>query len=221
MKIGMSIANSCLLTFGLAALTSVATAASVTDRDPSGETADYVLDHSSSRTSNMVQDGSLHASVGSYDPSGQSGPTYDVSIDYSLKVLFLGWQRGTETMAIDAAYFTPDFMAQLREDGTYTGAKFKMRWLSFQDVSTLDGNAYQHCDRIYIYDIDAGFNAPIARLARALLRPAGAPLDAAIDDLEIYADIVDGVPVLGAVKLDVTGRYRGVNIKAGADYQAP
>ncbi len=195
-------------------------AARADDRDPTGERADYVLDHDAARTSSLVQDGSM---TGVVNGPSADGLTYEVQLDYNFKLRLLGNQAGTEHMPIDNAYFTPEFMEQLRISGEYTGAKFKVRWLNFEDARTLDRHFYPHCDRILIYDIDAKADLPLVRVAQGLLiGAAGGPTpDAQLDDMEIRADIFYGVPVLGAVKLDITGKYSGLDVKAGADYKAP
>lgn len=202
-------------------LTAAATAALAEDRNPVGERANYELDHSAARTSSMVQEGTMSAVV---NGANDGGLTYDVQLDYRFKVRIVGMQTGSEHMPIDNAYFTPEFLEQLRNQGTYVGEKFKVRWLNFEDATTLDGHFYAHCDRILIYDIDAKADLPFALVAQRLLVGAGGGdphTDASLENMEIKADIFYGVPVLGAVKLDVTGKFLGQNVKAGADYHSP
>ncbi len=197
----------------------VASVATAQARDPVGERADYVLDRAASRTSSMVVEGALTAHVDSFD---EGAAAYNSSIDYAFKIRFLGWQRGTQGLAVDAAYFTPEFMVALRESGEYRGEKFDVRWLGYVNARTMEGGNYPHCDEILIYNIDQGFEGSFAQIARNLIaNAAGAQPTDTIDDLTIRAAIFQGVPVLGAVKLDITGKYNGTNIKAGADYDAP
>jgi hypothetical protein len=173
------------------------------DRNPIGERANYVLDHSSSRTSSMILDGTMTSVV---NGASGDGTGYVVQLDYRMKLRLLGTKSGSKSMAVDTAFFTPEFLVQLRNQGSYVGAHFKVQWLGYEDATTSDGRFYQACDKVRIYDIDTA--APFS-------------FGDDIDDMQIKADIYYGVPVLGAVKLDVSGKYAGQNVKMGVDYRAP
>ena len=220
MRVRSSFANLCSIFAFVAATTAAAQA-----RNPVGERADYILDRDPARTSSMVQEGTMTAYVRAFVPPENGGPAYDSAIDYAFKIRFLGWQRGTETMSIDDDYFTPEFMVNLRANGEYHGDKFDVRWLGYVDAHTLEGIDYPRCDDILIYNIDQGFHSPFVAVAQGLLARAagvrGAVPNDTIENLEIRAAIFAGVPVLGAVKLDVSGQYQGTDVKAGADYDAP
>lgn len=170
------------------------------DRNPVGETADYKVDRDSDRTSSMVTGGSLSSEVTESLPTDGSGPAYRTTIDWSLRLQVIGERHGTRNVKVPAAYFTPEFMADLRQNGTYVGSDFKVDYLGVEDADTMNGAHYSNCDKIRIYDL-----------------PDDSSND--ITDMEIVADVSEGVPVLGAVKMDMTGKYRGQRIKVGADYQ--
>ena len=170
-------------------------------RNPAGETASYEVDTDRGRTSREIRDGEMHASVGDHHQNPTDGATYDVVIDYSFRTLTMGRQSGNTTVHIPDQYFSQSFIEDLRRNGEWHGPQFSLRYLGVSDVSTMNGHLYPACDGILIYDI----------------RDAGSD----VDDLEITAQVTPGVPVLGAVKLDVSGRYRGIPLKAGADYLAP
>ncbi len=193
---------------------------SVEDRDPVGESAYYKLDRTASRTSSLIQSGELTTHVTRALPDDGSGPAFEVNIDYTFRIQLLGTRTGTETVNVPAAYFTPEFMMNLRQTGHYESAKFKVDHEGYADAVTMDGHHYAHCDKVKIYDIQQGFDdGGVIAVAKSLLDVGGAGPDDQIDNLVIHAQIFEGVPVLGAVKLDVSGRYSGMNVKAGADYQ--
>lgn len=181
-------------------------------KDPVGQKAHYQLDTDPTRTSSMIQSGTIDATVGALHADAQP-PAYEVQIAYSFDVSFMGLEEGTKTELVDTTYFTPEFMENLRQTGHYESADFKAKYLGVEDAKTLDGNTYPHCDRVQLYDIKqgsalSGFIQSIFAFERA-----------DIQDLVIVGDIFPGVPVLGAVKLDASGTYDGMAIKAGGDYQ--
>jgi hypothetical protein len=190
-------------------------------RDPVGESAYYVVDRASSRTSSLVLSGNLTATIAQYNPDAEP-PTYDANIDYTLKLQFLGTRTGSIAMSVDEAYFSTDFLEKLRADGEFVGAKFKVRHLGYADARTKDGHTYPNCDKVLIYDIDTSSSgsAPFLGLATSLLARSGVAGEE-LEDLQITAHIAPDVPVLGAVKLDVAGKYQGTSVRAGADYQTP
>ena len=53
----------------------------------------------------------------------------------------------------------------------------------------------------------------------ALLAPAF--YEETIEDMVIVAHVAENVPVLGAVKIDMSGVYQGMDVKVGGDYFAP
>ena len=189
-------------------------------RDPIGEKAPYQLDRNGSRTTSMVTAGVALASVTEFLPDHEQGPSYNVNLDYDITVQFYGRQTGSAKWAFAADFFDSEFMARLRESGTYETPDYKIRHEGFADVRNLDGSVYPNCDKILIYDVKipdkykleqiiygaAGFN-PVAM---------GNP---PVEDLQIRAHIFTGVPVLSAVKLDLSGVVQGMPAKAGFDYK--
>jgi hypothetical protein len=184
-------------------------------RDPSGESASYTLDHDSARTSSEIESGTMTATVGAHT-DGTDGPAYDVDVNYDFDIVFVGKESGTKTVGVPDEYFTPEFAARLRATGHYESPKFKIDYLGQENATTLDGHTYPGCDRIKIYDIKD--TAPVRAIAAAMLR---VPQLSSIENLVILGDIYQGVPVLGAVKLDVSGDYEGMHLIAGGDYVAP
>jgi hypothetical protein len=190
------------------------------DRDPTGESAHYTVDRASARTSGLVLGGELTASVTGLRGDLPGGPAYEGKIDYTFRIQFMGTRTGTEIVNLPVAYFTDQFMADLRANGSFEGPTFKVQHLGYADAANMDGGRYPNCDKIRIYDIQQEASLEIVRIAKALLIVNPAEADG-IDDLVIVGHIFQGVPVLGAVKLDVSGKYSGMNVKAGADFDAP
>jgi hypothetical protein len=198
--------------------TAGASSASAQGRDPVGETASYKVDRASSRTSSFVRSGDMQAEVVRYLPD-ETPPAYETTIDYSLNTI-VGRRSGTVRLPVEEAYFTPEFLEMLRQNGEYTSPHFKLRHMGYADARNMDGGVYPQCDKVLIYDLDVRYTSelPIAKLAQALV---GNDRGEVLEDMEILAHIYPGVPVIGAVKLDVTGKYQGQNVKAGADYEMP
>lgn len=207
----------------MAAIGLFATAA-FADRNPVGEMADYQLDRNPSRTSNLIQSGTLKAQVTQMKTTDDGSTVYEAKIDYSFRITLIGNRSGTEFVDAPTSFFTEEFLQELRQTKHYESPQFKIDHLGFADVTTLDGHRFPNCDKLKIYDIDQGNRSPLVQLARDLVRsaaPESATTDDTIEDLVLNTHIYYGVPVLGAVKLDVSGKYSGINIKAGADYKTP
>ena len=190
-------------------------------RDPMGEVADYKIDRASARTTGMIQSGNMKAVVNSYLPDHADGPSYNVQIDYTLRIQFMGTRTGTQAVTVPETYFTPEFMQDLRASGEYISDSFKVQHMGYADARTLDGGVYPNCDKIRIYDVQTKSNGLI-RLADDILKASeGIEPTAGFEDMVIIAHIKDGLPVLGAAKIDVSGVYDGMRVKAGADYERP
>jgi hypothetical protein len=190
-------------------------------RDPIGEVADYKVDRASARTSGLIQSGVMKAAVTTYQPDHADGPSYEMQIDYTFRIQFVGTRSGTEVVTVPEVYFTPEFMQELRDNGEYITDSFKVQHLGYADARNLDGGFYPNCDKIKIYDVQKPNNG-LVRMADRLLK-TGDPIDpdAGFEDMVIVAHIKEGLPVLGAAKIDVSGVYDGMRVKAGSDYERP
>lgn len=183
-----------------AALSSLAFA-----RDPLGERAPYALDHDRARTSSVVRSGTMSVSVDSVNLDDQARPLYKAVISYDFHVTLVGDQQGTQSLTAYEDFFAEDFLELLRANGHYESPTFKMDYLRQETVRTLDGRVYPNAYIVRIYDI--------------VTEPGDGDLNIAeIENLVVVAAMVPNVPAIGAAKLDITGRYNGLNIKAGSDY---
>lgn len=191
-----------------------------TPRDPIGERAGYQLDRNSSRTTSMIQSGSAKASVTEFIPDHEQGPSYNVNLDYDIVVQFYGRQNGTAKWVFSQDFFDPDFMAKLRENGVYETPDYKLRHEGYADARNLDGGVYPKCDKVLIYDIKIPDKEKLEQIiyAAAGMNPT-AMGNPPVEDLQLRAHIFAGVPVLSAVKLDLSGVVQGMPAKAGFDYK--
>jgi len=182
-------------------------------RDPLGEEAFYDLDKS--RSHNMIRSGKVDSIIATYNPHAEGGPAYEYHLNYEFVVKLLGKQKGTEIFEIPAEYFSPQFMEELRETGYYESPQFKLEYLYVESTTTMNGLYYEDCDRVRFYDFkESETSMDFASVLVGNDRSWGR---GSIEDLEIKAHIYYGVPAIGAVKLDITGKSNGRGIFAGAD----
>lgn len=184
-------------------------------KDPLGQVANYDIDKNPARTSSMIKSGTVKVSVVKFNESTSVGPSYDVNIDYKFKISLMGDQNGTEQVAVEKEFFTEEFLIKLRKEKHYEGAYFKADHLGFADAKNMDGKFYPNCDKILLYDMKEPPHAMTDLLASALDVPR-----ADIQDLKALVHIFPGIPVLGGVKIDVSGVYSGMNVKAGGDFNS-
>jgi hypothetical protein len=196
------------------------TPVSAASRDPLGERAPYQLDKARARTTSMIESGSAEAIVTEYLPNHERGPSYNIDLNYDFVVQFYGHQKGTSKWVFAKEFFEPAFMANLRATGSYITPDYKIRHEGYADAQNKDGILYPHCDVILIYDvvIPEEKNAISSILEAAAGMNPNAKDNPQIEDLKIRAHIFAATPVLGAVKLDLSGVTQGMSVKAGFDY---
>lgn len=184
-----------------------------------GQKADYKLDKDPKRTTSLLKKGTFQAVIKGYHPNADGGPAMEVALDYRFDVEFMGEQKGVETGLLDYEYFTEEFLIKLRKEGKYESDNFKAIHQGYKDAKTLQGKTYPHCDVILLYDIkDSVLRSGLGSFLASIIQ---AENQSDIKDMKVLAHLYPGIPVLGAVKIDVSGKYSGMAIKAGADYQTP
>jgi hypothetical protein len=187
---------------------------------PVGEKAAYKLDRSRERTTSMITAGEFLAEVKEFLPEGDAGPVYRTQLDYDITVSVMGSRKGSQDIDAPAEFFTPEFMVKLRAEGELQYPQFKIRHLGYEDATTMEGSAYPRCDKVFIYDIKTeGAENGFLNMVRAFAGKA--PGGTQIKDLEITAWMNPQIPVLDAVKMDITGNVDGYDFKAGVDYVNP
>lgn len=213
MRLSLSLLSLCWFLLGAAS----------ENRNPVGEYAYYKLDRNGARTSGMFTRGEFETKV-THELLNENGKVFQVKLDYSLTVQFMGTQTGSELIDVPAEYFSEEFLQQIRQTGTYETEDFKVRHMGFADARNMDGEFYANCDKLLFYDIEtsqsSGMRGMLFKGVQAAYADAGfvPPTDGDIENLKLLVHVKYGLPVLGGVKLDVSGVYRGMNLKAGADY---
>jgi len=188
--------------------------------DPLGQSANYNIDKDPKRTSSMLKSGTIKISVPQEGKDQSKGPAYLVKIDYKFNVALMGDYAGSKETQIEKEYFTEEFLKELREKGHYEGQYFKADHMGYADAKNLDGKFYPHCDKILLYDLKEPASLNLFKdLLTTIVDPNFGDRED-IQDLKVLTHIFVGVPVLGAVKVDVSGIYEGMNVKAGGDYIA-
>ena len=184
-------------------------------RNPVGEKAHYQIDTNRARTSGVVRNGTVDATVESESETG-----FSVKIDYDINVVLQGRQQGSQALEVPKDFFTPAFLIGLRERGTYVSEQFKVKHEGYADAANMDGHRYAHCDKLKIYDIktEQDFWAVELLAAAGDAQSYSGDAPSPIQDLIINVMVFEGVPVLGGVKIDMAGKYNGMNVKVGADY---
>ena len=200
-------------------------------RNPQGEQAGYKLDRNRDRTSSMIMKGKLDFSVGAlHTVAGKDA--YQSSLTYDLQILMAGKQKGTKSIDIPSDYFSPEFLQHLRDAGQVDEGSFKLKYLGKADVVTQTGARYPNCDKILAFDIkmekDSDFNTILNRtLARAYwveeTTESYVPEEdiLSVQDVQVVLHVSSEIPVLGAARIDISGKTRGMDLKAGFDYVAP
>lgn len=194
-------------------LISLCSAISMATPEIVGQKARYNLDKDPKRTSSMIKNGTVDASVTQHLAT-EAPPSYEVKLDYKFNIQLIGPSEGSNLEKLDAYYFDPEFLENLRKNKFYEGTNFKAEHKGFADAKNLDGKVYKNCDVVLLYDITQ------VTLANTLFSFA-ANNGEEIQDLKVLVHIYPGIPVLGGVKIDASGKYNGMNVKAGGDYISP
>lgn len=177
-----------------------------------GQKAEYALDKDPKRTLSMVKSGTMTVSLAEFLPGAPQGPMYEMDFEYRFQVNFLGTYEGMEKMHLDEAFFTAQFLEDLRKNGHYSGAYFKADHKGYADAKNLDGKIYPHCDKVLLYELRD--SSAIQGMLSGLLG-----IDRAeIKNAKFLLHLSPGIPALGSAKIDVTGVSHGTNFKVGGDY---
>ena len=168
--------------------------------DPLHQKACYKLDRDPARTTQQLTGGHGEVTVDELTTAADGSKQYTVALRYNFDVALFGWQQGTMSFHVPAAYFTPAMLPQLRAGHALETPGFDLAWVDQGTVTTLDGVTATNADRVHVSNL--------------------VPLDpdTNFSDLDMLAYLVTGVPSLGAIKIDMTGKMYGFPFKAGIDY---
>ena len=208
-----------LLTLVLAAALSVP-AMAFEERNPVGEKANYKLDKASARTTSMIREGTAVAQIIAYLPNQKA---FQAKLTYDLMIDFVGRKAGEKEIAAPEEYFKPEFLEKLRVQKKIVLPNFTVTHMGFGNARNPDGKVYNNCDKVLISDIkqidtNAIHNAFYGFLQESFMQVAAVTGDTQIENLKILAHVAPNVPVLGAVKIDLSGKASGFDFKAGFDY---
>ncbi len=172
-------------------------------RNPVGEKANFVL--VKGRSDGIIDSGSIKSQV----LISQSKPDteFNVSLSYFFQTHFSGDRRGTMVIPLKKEFFAPEFLENLRKTGKYEDDRFKAEYLgTLNKFTTLagKGTTYENVDEIRLYDIDSSLSP-----------------NQKFEDMEIHALVKEGIPVLGAISLDIKGTDTdglSIRVRVGTDY---
>lgn len=173
---------------------------------PIGQTAHYSL-VTGPRTSPSIQSGSLTLTV---TGDSQTADSYDVKLDYDITAEFVGRQTGSQVAPVPKAFFTPQFMADLRAKGSFQSEGFLATYQGQHDV-TAAGVLYPQCDQVLITGVDQP-----QRLVAALEKSSGHI--SSRQKLQMTISFSSGIPVLGAAAVDIKANIGRSVINVGGDY---
>lgn len=167
--------------------------------------------------------------VKAYLPKEEDGPAYHNYYSYDFFLRLIGRKNGTGSIDIDEKAYTQEFINEVKEKGIVTTEDFKIKYVAQKDATTLDGNTYHGCDFLLVYDVNINAKMPIFKLIKIIFGQVnpylneniGLPEMEEIENLELLIGMKkDRVPVVGAVKIDLSGSYQGMAFKAGFDFKA-
>lgn len=170
------------------------TNSTVSDVNPLGQHADYILDHNPQRTSSFITAGSAKVSV-TGEAIGVS-KQYDVCVDYSFTASLIT-KKGNKCQLVDEYLFTQAFMTDVRQH-PYIGTDFTVEHEGYVDLPM-----YPNCDLLKVYDFKIDLtNGQVQNMVVILTKT-----DPSL------------IPVAGIAKIDVSGLAEGFEqFQAGFNY---
>jgi len=180
---------------------------------PVGQAASYEVDTKTpGRTSSAVQDGTVTVKVTGQDASNGA---YVTQITYSLDVTLLGHQQGSQNVDIPADFYGSQFLSQLVANGSYSTSYFTATYEGLANATTLDGHTYTGCYKVLLNNFQAPSTLQAMTDSFVGFTGGGA---SSISNLQATVLIQPGIPVLGAVTIDLSFSAGTQAFKVGADY---
>lgn len=155
----------------------------------------YTVVSNLDRTSPLIEYGSVNIAVSENLNDNQN---FEAKLKYVVGVRGFGKVDGTTKLEVPNDYFTEDFLTELRQTGFYQGENFKIAYRGVTTAYDLNGNAFPQADILHFYDIESQSND--------VINPT------------ITARVKLGASRFGAIQLDLKGRWKGLRIKIGADF---
>lgn len=190
-----------------------------------GDRVLYKVDKDKKRTSKSIKRGTSVVEV--LDHTERSD-LYDNKVDYDFKIRFIGVKKGTNHTEADSIYYDKAFIEKLRKEGELSYPEFKVRHMGYEDVKTLDGKTYLHCDKLHFSNVDMTLESknPVVGFMKSLSetiyprRGEGSMDMQKLKDPEVDAWVHPDVKAMGVVKFNARARYMSFNLKVGMDYIA-
>lgn len=185
--------------------------------DPVGENAGYELNRSRDRTSWVIRGGEGVGTVTELRNDEKIGAAYVVSIEYSFDILFHGQQNGVIGLLVPAAMFEDQFYDDLQQRHPAKLGVFDIDYLGTGNARDNDNNSYDQCLLLRIFNIDPNYQ-PVVRDASKIAVLFHESTMGEVENLELKLKTHESIPVLGAVQIDISGKARGIDFRAGLDF---
>lgn len=161
------------------------------------EQAFYKVNKDPRRTSSIIKAGELILSLDFMHDM----QTYVLNLDYTINTDMMGLIKKQKKLYLPVEYFEEKFLIDLKQNGFYQTDKIKAKYLGQSTVKNMDGTIYENCDVIFLYDLNLESDI--------LNQPTK------LKFLIIY--LSQGVPVIGASRLDVRENLLGLLVNIGFD----
>jgi hypothetical protein len=178
----------------------------------SADFAQYRVVKDSKRTSGIIHSGMLRVDV-----ERRTSDSLPTTVTYRLQVKFYGDFAGKQSIMIPKEYFTKAFLQELRVSKVFKGENFTVKHMGFGKTKDYHGKIYENCDLLYFFDIKTVGRHYYKYPTRHRNGGRVIRINQEIKNPRILAHIKYGLPVIGAVSLDMKGKFMGINGKIGAD----
>lgn len=159
-----------------------------------GDNVSYILSKDYDRSSWFIENGKAILTVEDMN-AGENKNDLILAISYSFEVTLYKTISGSINIPVPLSMFNEDFTEDLKKNGTLIQEGFKIDYLGTTSAEDFNGNFYDQCTAMRIYDIkDSGF-----------------------DDLKFEIRVHPSIPLLGAVELNISGEVEGFEFIAGLD----
>lgn len=177
------------------------------DWDPLGEIADYTSVNDGQRTSSFISSGHIHTEV---EDERLDEEDYLIKLQFSLNTWF-STEVGTVKLGLPWDYYEEGFLDELAQSSEpYKTSEFSMKYIGRKDVKLVDGRKFAGTYLLKFYDIKK----------KVTFERNGVSSEVELEGAEITVAVVVGMPVIGAVQIDIKGVYWGYDIVMGADLNA-
>lgn len=181
-----------------------------------GDSVSYV--RNSKRTSKKVMRAEGKLTV-IETPRGYSCNGTTIEMAYKISVLIKGKQEGSIGLCVPNSLLDPNFYGLLaRIDEVRSYGAFKLSHDGMTSATSASGIVYGNCHELFSNHIDDHFKATTSEHAQVLWVTNSGSIER-VDNIEVKFKAADGVKVLGAVTVDVSGVSGGTSFEVGFDME--